>query len=63
MSFPCFEGVAEGYMTGFVGTVTGVTEAGSGLAPIDPGDYGSVTPHVRRSRDQQKQTSRFGINA
>jgi hypothetical protein len=51
-------------MTGFVGTVTGVTEAASGLAPIDP----SAQPAAQRrrggrSRYKRKQTSRFGIKA
>jgi hypothetical protein len=51
-------------MTGFAGTVTCVTQAISGLAPVDPGAQPAALRRMGdRSRDRLKQTSRFGINA
>ncbi len=51
-------------MTGLAGTVTCVTQAGSGLAPIDPGAQPAEQRRMGgRSRDRLKQTSWFGINA
>jgi hypothetical protein len=51
-------------MAGFVGTVTGVTEAASGPGTDRPErTAGSATPRGGRSRYKRKQTSRFGIKA